>query len=138
MKIENPLRCILYWLILVVIMILHFNYHVGELFYGIEITREGANGHIPIGTHIIRNIFYHLPLVWVIFLIFTDAKLIRAGLFFISIIYALAHGLHLFKDLSNPDLSQTPLLSLALTVSILLCFEHYNFWKSRKNIVENL
>ncbi len=138
MKIENPLRCILYWLILIVIMILHFNYHVGELFYGIELTKEGANGTIPIGTHIIRNIFYHMPILWVLTLVLTDSKLIKGGLFFISLIYAFAHGLHLLKDLSNPNLSQTPLLSLALTVSILLSFEHYNFWKSKKNIVKNL
>ena len=131
MKIENPLKCVLYWLILVIIMILHFNYHVGELFYGIEITREGANGQIPIGTHIIRNIFYHLPLVWVILLIFTDAKLIRGGLFFISIIYAFAHGLHLLKDLSNPHLSQTPLLFISFFIAVLLSIEHYKYCKIR-------
>ena len=130
MKIENPLRCILYWLILVIIMILHFNYHVGDHFYGIEITREGANGNIPLGTHIIRNIFYHLPIIWVIILISTKVKSIRIGLFFISLIYCAAHGLHLLKDLTNPNLSQTPLLFLALAVSILLCVEHFKYWKT--------
>ena len=30
---------------------LHFNYHIGELFYGVDITKEDANGTVPIGTH---------------------------------------------------------------------------------------
>ena len=50
MKLQNPLKCITYWLLLVIIMMLHFNYHVGEIFYGIHVAREGANGIIPIGT----------------------------------------------------------------------------------------
>ena len=129
MKIQNPLRCILFWLLLVITMMLHFNYHIGELFYGIEITRENADGTVPSGTHIIRNIFYHLPIVWIIVLILTDAKVIRAGLFIISLVYLIAHGLHLAKDLSNPDFSQTPLLSLSFTISVLLSIEHYKYWK---------
>jgi len=110
-------------------MMLHFNYHIGELFYGVDITKEGANGTVPIGTHIIRNIFYHLPIVWVIVLILTDAIFIRAALFIISLVYVLSHGLHLAKDLSNPDLSQTPLLFLSLTIAILLSIEHYKYWR---------
>ena len=129
MKIENPLRCILFWLILILTMMLHFNYHIGELFYGIEIKREGANGTIPIGTHIIRNIFYHLPIVWVVVLILTNAKFIKFGLFIISLVYLLSHGLHLAKDLSNPDLSQTPLLVLSFVIAILLSIEHYKYWR---------
>tara|TARA_B100000614_G_C14418123_1_gene440747 strand:- start:56 stop:394 length:339 start_codon:yes stop_codon:yes gene_type:complete len=110
-------------------MMLHFNYHIGELFYGIEITRENADGTVPSGTHIIRNIFYHLPIVWIIVLILTDAKVIRAGLFIISLVYLISHGLHLAKDLSNPSLSQTPLLFISLILAILLSVEHYKYWK---------
>ena len=129
MKIQNPLRCILFWLILVITMILHFNYHIGEIFYGIEITRKSADGTVPLGTHIIRNIFYHLPIVWIVLLILNDSKFIRAGLFIISLVYLISHGLHLAKDLSHVNLSQTPLLFLSLIVSILLSIEHYKYWK---------
>ena len=132
MKIQNPLRCILFWLLLVITMMLHFNYHIGELFYGIEITRKNADGTVPLGTHIIRNIFYHLPIVWIIVLILTDAKVIRVGLFVISLVYLISHGLHLAKDLSNPSLSQTPLLFISLILAILLSIEHYKYWKTSK------
>jgi len=110
-------------------MMLHFNYHIGELFYGIEITIKSADGTVPLGTHIIRNIFYHLPIVWIIILILTDAKVIRAGLFIISLVYLISHGLHLAKDLINPHLSQTPLLCLSLIISVLVSIEHYKYWK---------
>ena len=129
MKIKNPLRCIIYWIILVVIMMLHFNYHVGEIFYGINIVRDSADGVVPLGTHIIRNIFYHLPILWVIVLILFDKKIVKVGLFFISIVYLISHLMHLVKDLSKPDLSQTPLLFIALLVAILLSMEHYSYWK---------
>ena len=129
MKLENPLRCIIYWMLLVIIMMLHFNYHVGEIFYGIDVAREGANGIIPIGTHIIRNIFYHLPIIWIVILILSDKKVVKIGLFFISIVYLISHLMHLVKDLVKPDLSQTPLLILALLIAGLLCLEHYNYWK---------
>ena len=129
MKLQNPLKCIIYWVLLVIIMMLHFNYHVGEIFYGIDVAREGANGIIPIGTHIIRNIFYHLPIIWVVVLILSDKKVVKIGLFFISIVYLLSHLMHLVKDLAKPDLSQTPLLILALVIAGLLSLEHYNYWK---------
>ena len=130
MKIQNPLRCIIYWLMLVIIMMLHFNYHVGEIFYGIDVARENADGTVPIGTHLIRNIFYHLPIIWVIVLILSEKKVVKAGLFFISIVYLISHLMHLVKDLANPDLSQSPLLFIALIVAILLSMEQYKYWKT--------
>ena len=122
-------KCILFWLILVVMMILHFNYHVGDIFYGISVLRENADGSVPIGTHGIRNIFYHLPFVWILLLVYSDKKSIRTGLFGISIIYSLSHAMHLFGAFTEPDLSQIPLLVLALIVSILLSIEHFKYYK---------
>jgi len=125
-----PVRCILLWLILVIAMILHFNYHIGEIFYGIDIVRPEANGTIPIGTHLIRNIFYHLPILWILILLYFNSKIIRFGLFITSLIYTLSHAMHLVGEMTNPDLSQVPLLTITLGVSILLNREQYKYWKS--------
>lgn len=122
-------KCILFWLILVVMMILHFNYHVGDIFYGISVLRENSDGSVPIGTHAIRNIFYHLPIVWILVLVYFDTKIVRAGLFGISIVYSLSHAMHLVGGLKEPDLSQIPLLILALIVSILLSIEHFRYFR---------
>lgn len=131
MRIQSPLKCIIYWLLLVIIMMLHFNYHVGEIFYGIDVARENADGIVPVGTHVIRNIFYHLPFVWIIVLLSYQSNLVRVGLFIISVVYWMSHLVHLFKDLDNPGFSQTPLLLLALFISSLLTLEHYKYWKTK-------
>lgn len=131
MRIQSPLKCIIYWLLLVIIMMLHFNYHVGEIFYGIDVARENADGIVPVGTHVIRNIFYHLPFVWIIVLLSYQSNLVRVGLFIISVVYWMSHLVHLFKDLDNPGFSQTPLLLLALFMSSLLTLEHYKYWKTK-------
>ena len=131
MRIQSPLKCIIYWLLLVIIMMLHFNYHVGEIFYGIDVARENADGTVPVGTHVIRNIFYHLPVVWIIVLLSYQSNLVRVGLFIISVVYWISHLMHLIKDLANPGFSQTPLLLLALFVSSLLTLEHYKYWKTK-------
>ncbi len=131
MRIQSSLKCIIYWLLLVIIMVLHFNYHVGEIFYGIDVARENADGVVPIGTHAIRNIFYHLPVVWITILLTYQSNFIKVGLFIISIVYWTSHLMHFVKDLANPGFSQTPLLILALFISTILSFEHYKYWKNR-------
>ena len=131
MRIQSSLKCIIYWLLLVIIMVLHFNYHVGEIFYGIDVARENADGVVPIGTHVIRNIFYHLPVVWITVLLTYQSNFVRGGLFIISVIYWISHLMHLIKDLANPGFSQTPLLFLAILISTLLTFEHYKYWKNK-------
>ena len=133
MRIQSPLKCIIYWLLLVIIMMLHFNYHVGEIFYGIDVVRENADGIVPVGTHVIRNIFYHLPVVWIIVLLSYQSNLVRVGLFIISVVYWMSHLMHLVKDLANPGFSQTPLLLLALFISTLLTLEHYKYWKTKSS-----
>ncbi|MEL6638764.1 MAG: hypothetical protein AAFW73_17855 [Bacteroidota bacterium] len=129
MPISRPLRLVLLWLILIVCMILHFNYNVGKIFYGIEVARANAEGVVPFGTHLIRNIFYHLPLLWILILLFYHRASIRMGLFFISVIYTLSHAAHLVGELTQPDWSQGPLLSLTLLLSVVLSVEHYRYWR---------
>tara|TARA_B100001115_G_scaffold30869_1_gene22712 strand:- start:364 stop:684 length:321 start_codon:yes stop_codon:yes gene_type:complete len=106
---------------------------VGEIFYGIDVARENADGTVPVGTHVIRNIFYHLPVVWIIVLLSYQSNLVRVGLFIISVVYWMSHLMHLVKDLANPGFSQTPLLLLALFISTLLTLEHYKYWKTKSS-----
>lgn len=132
MTIQTALKCIILWLMLIVMMILHFNYHVGEIFYGIDIVRENANGTVPISTHIIRGIFYHLPIIWILLLLVTDAKALKITLFFVSLVYTFAHGMHLVGELGKPDISQVSLLILTFITSIILNIEHYKYWKVKR------
>ena len=130
MLLQNPTKIIILWALLIIAMILHFNYHVGEIFYGIDIKREGADGTIPMGVHIIRNVFYHLPIIWILILSYFNTKPLRLALFIISLVYTFAHIMHLARDIGHANLSQTPLLSLAVFVSFILNIEQFKYWKS--------
>jgi hypothetical protein len=114
----------------VIAMILHFNYHVAEIFYGIDVVRPDAKGEVPIGLAIIRNLFYHLPMVWVLILIYFQQKWVKLFFFILSFLYLLAHISHLVGELKFADPSQTSLLSLMVIIASILCFEHYRYWKN--------
>ena len=127
---ESNFKCILYWVLLVICMVLHFNYHIGGIFYGIDIVRPDSDGTVPIYTHMIRSVFYHLPIVWVIVILNVTLKWVRLALFIISIIYTASHAIHLVGEvISAPDISQVSLLSLTLLLSILLNIEHFKYQK---------
>jgi hypothetical protein len=130
MLLQNPTKVIILWALLIIAMILHFNYHVGEIFYGIDIKREGADGTIPKGVHIIRNVFYHLPIIWILTLMYFNAKPIRLAFFVVSLVYTLSHCMHLARDIGHANFSQTPLLTLAVVISFILNIEQFKYWKS--------
>ncbi|MGD1947843.1 MAG: hypothetical protein ACFB0A_16665 [Croceivirga sp.] len=127
-------RLVILWLLTLIGMVLHFNYHVGELFYGIDIERPDANGEVPIGVFVIRSIYYHLPMIWMLFIMYGTRSWIRISLFLVAIGYSLSHFAHVIGESLNPErsLSQISLLILVFLLSMLLAFEHYNYWKLKK------
>jgi len=130
---KREIRLTTLWMLTIIGMILHFNYHVGELFYGIDIVKPEANGLVPISTFIIRTLFYHFPIVWIVILMFNTKRWVNLILFCISLLYLLAHLMHLTKELMsvNKDPSQISLLGLVFGLSVLLSIEHFKFWKDK-------
>lgn len=126
----HQIKLITLWALTIIGMILHFNYHIGELFYGIDVVREDATGKEPFSVFIIRTLFYHLPMLWIVFIAYACKRWMYIALFIISILYALAHASHLFGELTGGrNLSQTSLLTVVFIVSALLVGEH---WKALK------
>ena len=58
---NNQTRIVFLWFMLIVCMILHFDYHVSDIFYGISVEKPGANGIVPPTIIIIRLAFHTLP-----------------------------------------------------------------------------
>ena len=110
----------LLWLVMVVGMMLHFDYHVSGIFYGIELKRPNATGEFPPTIWLIRFVFQLAPMMAVTFLLFFEAQWFRVAHFGVSILYTLAHASHLIREFEKPDMSQLNLLSLVLVVSLLL------------------
>ena len=119
---NNSQKIVTLWILFVVCMILHFNYHLGELFYGVDIKRPNANGVVPTSAAIIRFVFEILPMMLVTFILFIEKPLIRQINFYLSILFSLANLAHLVEEFMSPklDLSQLNLLSFVFISSLLL------------------
>lgn len=123
-------RILIFWVLTTVCMILHFNFHVGDLFYGINIVREGANGQKPMALVIIRFIFELFPLIWAVALLYLQSIEWRRVNFFLSIPFTLAHLSHVVGELKEGDPSQLLLLTFVLLMSILLTIESWKWHKT--------
>ncbi len=127
-------KIILFWLLLIVCMILHFNYHVSGIFYGVDVTMPNAAGKVPNSILIIRSLFHFLPLLYVIALTYYDNQKIRVANLVLSMIYASANLMHMIGEIAGKkeDLSQIMLLLITLFIFILLS---HTSWLWNKEIL---
>jgi len=132
MNTQPALKLIILWILIIIGMILHFNYHVSEIFYGINVARPGANGIVPAGAHMIKNIFYHIPLLLVISLLYFTNTWYKLFLFIISLVFTASHIHHLAGEFKHDvyDLSQIPLLVIVLLVSLLINKASWDYYKN--------
>ncbi len=128
------LRILFFWVLTTVCMILHFNFHVGDLFYGINIVREGANGQKPGSLVIIRFIFEIFPLIWTVSLLYLQSIPWRRVNFFLSVPFTLAHISHVVGELKEGDPSQLLLLTFVMLMSFLLTLESWKWMKSPDSV----
>ncbi len=124
---ESANRLAMLWILTIIGMVLHFNYQVSGIFYGIELLRPGASGKEPASVFVIRTLFYHLPMIWVVCILYVRAKWAFIVLFILSILYSLAHLGHFIGEVSESEknYSQLSLLFVVLFISLLLTIEHY-------------
>ncbi len=122
MTMTDRLRAIILWNMLVVCMILHFNYHVSGVFYGIDVVRPDADGTFPPTLIVIRALFQLLPLLYAAALLLWDGVLVARVNAVLSGLYLLANAGHLAGEFARPpvDPSQVALLSVTLLLSIAL------------------
>ncbi len=133
MTVTHKTRLVILWALTVIGMILHFNYEVSGIFYGINLTRPNATGQEPASLFIIRTLFYHLPFMWILLVIYINNRSADLILFIISILYSIAHGFHfsgeLFKKEKNP--SQLSLLFIVFVTALFLSVEHFRLYRTR-------
>lgn len=127
-------KLVLFWIILLVCMILHFNYHISGIIYGINVVSENANGKEPVQLLAIRTLFYHLPLIWIVCIIYGNKIWLSLVLFVISVLYFIAHAAHFTGTLLHEkgNFSQSCLLFLTGIISAFLAFEHLSYYRSLK------
>ena len=127
-------KCITLWVLLIIAMMLHSNYSVSGIIYGLDVRSPNATGEITLGTIIIRQLFYHLPFVWIFIIMYFETKLVRLGLFILSVVYGFAHAMHLVGEVvKGDDPSQVSLLSFTLVTAVILVLEHFKWYKQPEN-----
>lgn len=85
----------LLWLVLVVGMVLHFNYGVSGLRYGVALEQRGATGVVPWSNFTIKAVFYVVPLMIAVACTGGVSRWARAVIFGLSILFGLANAAHL-------------------------------------------
>jgi len=131
---NNQTKIALIWIILVICMILHFDYHVSGIFYGIDVKRPDATGVQPPTLILIRAMFQILPMIWALAAMFFTSKIYRTINLIAAIIYMPLHGMHIVGTLKETPLDPTQLQLLIFTflVSIILAFVSFKWLKELK------
>jgi hypothetical protein len=129
---ELQFRLVILWLLLLVGMILHFNYHVSKIFYGINVARPGSDGTIPLMAHLLKNVYYHVPMLFIVALLYFKRKGFRFFMLVVSVPYTLSHMAHVWDELHKPELNwaQIPLLGLILVFSVMLNKASWDYYKA--------
>jgi hypothetical protein len=122
-------RIFAFWLLLTLCMMLHFDYHVSDIFYGIDVKRPNANGTKPLSLVAIRFVFQILPMLLAVAMLYFQATWFRKLVFGISTLYTLANAAHLAGELTEGEPSQLVLLSFTLLLSVLL---NVSAWEWKK------
>jgi hypothetical protein len=132
MALSGKTKQIFLWSLMLTGMILHFNYHISGIFYGIDLVKPGATGEEPSSLLVIRTLFYHLPVVWILLIMYTRSRVADLVLLILSGLYLLAHAFHLAGEFRSEDknLSQISLLFLVLVLAAALSYEHFRSYRS--------
>lgn len=123
----NHLKTAILWMLTIVSMILHFNYHTADFIAGIA-PAVAVTYPEPSGRLLIRTVFYHLPFLLIIASLYTPKRRGNIVMLCISILYFAAHLLHFLSEIikDNKSVSQSSLLFVVLIVAAVLVKEYYN------------
>lgn len=117
-------RLTLFWLLMCICMMLHFNYNLSGLFYGIDLKVENASGTQPPQLIVLRLLFNIVPMAFAVALMYGAQRWLRWTVLIASALYVLAHAGHLAGELRHtpPDYSQWMLLTFTLLLAALQTF----------------
>ncbi|HTU63396.1 MAG TPA: hypothetical protein VMF89_33270, partial [Polyangiales bacterium] len=113
--------------------ILHFNYELSGLRYGVNIALPNADGKVPWSNFVIKALFYVVPFLLAVAATSFYGRVYRACNFGLTLLFLLANGFHLVttamrsKDVTG--YAQVLLLIAVLLANVQLTRISYRFWK---------
>lgn len=128
---QAQVRIVLLWLIIVLCFFIHGYYHLAEIFFDIDIKVEGADGKVPLATHLFSVLIEIVPLTLAVLHLYRKGKiflwisLVFAGL--LAILNLVHLGATVWNEVS--DIRQIALLAFIPIVNLVLVKEIYRFLK---------
>ncbi|MEM7151369.1 MAG: hypothetical protein AAF799_00935 [Myxococcota bacterium] len=124
----------LLWLVLVVGMVLHFNYGVSGLRYGVPLEQPGATGQVPWSNFVIKTVFYVVPLLMAVACTSDLDRKGRMAIFGMSLLFAVANAMHLVTTAMAADdvlgYAQIVLLGAVLLANGQLIRRSRRWWRA--------
>lgn len=130
-------KIIVLWLLILMGYILHPQYYLSGLFYGVDVKLKSAKGIEPASSHIMHLIFNILPMVIIILCMYLSNKAYRIFLLVLTALFLIANGAHLIETLQEniTDISQITLIGLIFVANLLLLAEG-NKWRREKTVTK--
>lgn len=116
------IRIFFFWILLLGGLLFHNNYHLAELFFGVEIKLPDAKGTVPMAVHVFR-IFVDLSiLLFALLTLYLKSKIFYRISFVWVLLLCILNYVHfaetLIKELA--DVSQLTLLALVFVINLIL------------------
>jgi hypothetical protein len=133
---KHQIRLVIFWVLMLIAMVLHFNYHVSDIFYGIDVARPGANGKVPVAAFYTKSIFYHLPMLLILAMLYLKSQLFKWILLLVGGLYTCSHTMHLVEEITKyngsvQSITQVNLLVLVLAISVMANVEAWKWLKNK-------
>ncbi len=132
MKASYPLQIVTLWTIFLLGTLFHVQLGLMPLFHGLNVAVSQAKSLteiMPVFWGML--IFFGLPLGAMVLAVFTDAKKVRQGHFWFTVVYSIFNLLHLAADLFVPPRvwPQVVLMLILFLVGLLLNRVAWLWWR---------
>lgn len=122
-------KIVVLWMLILIGYILHSQFYLSGLFYGVDIKLKEATGKEPLSSHIMHVIFDILPMMIIVFSMYFTCRLYRIILLILTALFLIANGAHFIETIKEDadNISQATLTGYILVLNILLVREVFKW-----------
>ena len=131
MKLENRLKVILLWIVLLFGIMAHSQLAVMPVFFGVDVCMPEATGSMPASMKWMCLLFYLVPMLLIVGAMLSDAKWFRITNLVLSGLFGLMNAFHLYEHLleTPKDMAQVVLLGCVFVFSMYQCLVSFRWVK---------
>lgn len=121
------------WLLILIGYILHPQFYLSGLFYGVDIKLKDSTGKEPASSHIMHILFDILPMAIILLSMYLTSKIYRVILLTLTILFLIANGAHFIETIKEDagSISQIILIGFIFIFNLLLFVEALRWWRDK-------